>query len=202
MWGGANLIDKVPSSFQRIGIDCNPHVIQALIAIRDLVDKLPDSLTEDEYKQLKGCDPEPIKSWLRFIASFSGKFDAGYARDNQSNDSTYVGYGKRNAQKQSELLQGIELVTGSYDEYVYFENCLVYCDPPYKGTTSYKTNIFDYDKFWNWCRRMSKNNSVFISEYSAPKDFICVWSGEVKTNFASQRKNATHNATEKLFRLI
>jgi len=41
---------------------------------------------------------------------------------------------------------------------------------------------------------------VFVSEYEAPDDFICVWQGEVKTNFASQRDAATHKAVEKLFR--
>ena len=30
--------------------------------------------------------------------------------------------------------------------------------------------------------------------------FECVWQGEVKTNFASNRKEATHKAVEKLFR--
>jgi len=60
--GGANMIDKVPNNFKRIGIDYNAHTIEALIAIRDLVDKLPNNLTEEEYKQLKGSEPKPIKS--------------------------------------------------------------------------------------------------------------------------------------------
>ena len=197
--GGANMIDKVPNTFQRIGIDYNPHTIEALIAIRDLADKLPNSLTEDEYKQLKSGDPEPIRSWLRFVASFGGKFDNGYARENGSDETTFVGYGKRNAQKQSPNLQGVKLINGSYEEHSDFKNSLIYCDPPYEGTSSYKTGTFDHPKFWNWCRKMSLNNVVFISEYKAPDDFTCVWQGELKTNFASQRKEATHKAVEKLF---
>lgn len=195
------MIDKVPDSFQRIGIDYNPHTIEALIAIRDLVDKLPNQLTEDEYKQLKGSDPEPIKSWLRFIASYSGKFDSGYARhDSTLKHREPIGEGLRNAQKQSPNLKGVKLVNGSYDEYSDFENCLIYCDPPYEGTTPYKTGAFDHAKFWGWCRNMSEKNLVFVSEYNAPDDFICVWQGEVKTNFASQRDKATHKAVEKLFK--
>lgn len=200
--GGANMIDKVPNTFQRIGIDSNAHTIAALIAIRDLVDKLPNQLTEDEYKQLKGSEPEPIKSWLRFVASFGGKFDNGFAR--QGNPLKYksepIEEGLRNAQKQSPNLQGVKLINGSYDEYSDFENCLIYCDPPYEGTTSYKTGAFDHAKFWDWCRKMSEKNLVFVSEYKAPDDFICVWEGEVKTNFASQRDEATHKAVEKLFK--
>lgn len=170
--GGANMIDKVPNNFKRIGIDYNAHTIEALITIRDLVDKLPNQLTEDEYKQLKGSD-----------------------------ETTFIGYGKRNAQKQNPKLPGVKFINGSYDEYSDFENCLIYCDPPYEGTTSYKTGAFDHPKFWDWCRKMSEKNLVFVSEYKAPDDFICVWEGELKTNFASRRDKATHKAVEKLFRL-
>ena len=77
---------------------------------------------------------------------------------------------------------------------------MIYCDPPYENTTSYKTGSFDHPKFWDWCRKMSEKNLVFVSEYKAPDDFICVWEGEVKTNFASQRKGTTHTAVEKLFK--
>lgn len=199
--GGGNMIDKVPITFDRTGLDINPHAIAALIAIRDLVHDLPNKLTEEEYKSLKGLDPQPINSWLRFVGSFGGKFDNGYARECGSDETTFIGYGKRNAQKQSPKLQNVSLIEGGYDDCSSFQNSLIYCDPPYEGTTSYKTAIFDHDKFWKWCRDMSKNNQIFISEYNAPKDFICVWEGEVKTNFASQRRKATHTPTEKLFTL-
>ena len=51
--GGANMIDKVPNNFQRIGIDYNIHTIQALIAIRDMIDELPNEVSEEYYKSLK-----------------------------------------------------------------------------------------------------------------------------------------------------
>lgn len=80
-------------------------------------------------------------------------------------------------------------------------NSIIYCDPPYKGTTSYKTEKFNHVKFWQWCRDKVKNGHiVFISEYNAPSDFKCVWQGEVKTNFSYQREKASHNAIEKLFK--
>jgi DNA adenine methylase len=195
--GGANMIDKVPNNFKRIGIDYNAHTIDALIAIRDLVDELPTEVTVEYYNSLKGTEPNPITSLIRFGASFGGKFENGYARrDGKSMWMECV----RNSQKQSPKLQGVKFINGSYDEYSDFENCLIYCDPPYEGTTSYKTGSFDHPKFWDWCRKMSEKNLVFISEYKAPDDFICVWEGEVKTNFASQRDEATHKAVEKLFK--
>lgn len=48
--GGANIIDKVPNNFKRIGIDFNPHTIMSVIAIRDYVNDLPNSLTEENIK--------------------------------------------------------------------------------------------------------------------------------------------------------
>ena len=173
-----------------------------MIAIRDLVDKLPSDVSEEYYKSLKGAEPNPITSLIRFGASFGGKFEDGFARGktNKGESRNYWQETVRNSQKQNPNLQGVKLIHGSYDEYSDFENCLIYCDPPYKGTTSYKTGAFDHDKFWQWCRDMSKKNVVFVSEYEAPDDFICVWQGEIKTNFASQRNGATHNAVEKLFK--
>ncbi|MCA9313347.1 DNA adenine methylase, partial [Candidatus Saccharibacteria bacterium] len=172
--GGGNMIDKVPKTFKRVGVDSNAHTIKALIAIRDLVDKLPNQLTVDGYKNLVGGEPDPINSWLRFVASFGGKFDNGYARKKGSDETTFIGYGKRSAQKQSPNLQGVDLFIGSYEEYSHLEDCLIYCDPPYEGTTSYKTSKFDREKFWEWCRNMGKNNLVFISEYKAPNDFVLI----------------------------
>jgi DNA adenine methylase len=198
--GGANMVDRVPTTLARIGIDFNPHTIKALIAIRDQAQTLPERLTPEEYKVLKGADPEEITSWLRFVCSVGGKFENGYARD--AKNRNYAKEGKNNALKQSPKLQGVKFIHGSYEEYSDFKNCLIYCDPPYQGTTSYKTGTFNHFKFWEWCREMSKNNVVYISEYSAPEDFICVWSGEVKTNFAFQRKGATHNAVERLYTYI
>ena len=200
--GGGNMIDKVPNNFQRIGIDYNAHTIEALIAIRDLVYELPTEVSEDYYKSLKGTEPTPVTSLIRFGASFGGKFEGGFARGktNKGESRNYCEETVRNAKKQSQNLQGVKFINGSYDEYLEFENCLIYCDPPYEGTTSYKTGVFNHPKFWDWCRKMSKKNLVFICEYKAPDDFICVWEGEVKTNFASQRNKATHKAVEKLFK--
>lgn len=196
--GGGNIIDKIPSNFKRIGYDSNPHAIKALIAIRDFANKLPERLTVEEYQKLKGTEPDLFSSWLRFVASFGGKFDNGYAREAGSDETTFIMYGKRNAIKQSPNLQGVEFIHGDYHECTHFKDSIIYCDPPYEGTTSYKTATMNYDDFWQWCRMMSISNKVFVSEYNAPKDFVCVWEGKIKTNFASQR-NAGVVATEKLF---
>lgn len=198
--GGANMIDKVPSTFKRIGYDINPHTIEALIAIRDLVDELPDSVSEAEYKALKGTPPNPITSWIRIAVSYGGIFESKLAAD-KTGARNYTQEAKRNARKQSPYLQGVRFSEMTYED-VGVSNALIYCDPPYQGTTSYKTAPFDHDNFFQWCRDMKvKGNVVFVSEYNAPDDFECVWQGEIKTNFASSRKKVTHTAVEKLFKV-
>jgi len=196
--GGANMIDKVPSHFTRVGYDIDPHVIQALIGIRDHLDKLPSEVSEEYYKSLKNLPPDPITSWVRYECSFGSKFQAGYARNKVG--SNYALMGRNLAVKQSPLISGILLWQGDYTGInIGNERCVIYCDPPYEGTTSYKGK-FDHSKFWEWCREKSREGHlVFVSEYNAPQDFECIWQGEIKTNFASQRTEATHKATEKLF---
>lgn len=200
--GGANMIDKVPDSFERVGYDLNDHAIHALIGIRDDVDTLPYEISELYYNSVKGHSPSKFTSLIRFGASFGGKFENGYARGRAADGTprNYWAETKRNALKQSPKIQNVQFICESYEN-LDFENCLIYCDPPYQGTTGYKTGSFDHEKFFDWCRNQAKKNIVFVSEYSAPDDFECVWQGEIKTNFASARKSATHNAVEKLFRV-
>ena len=210
--GGGNMIDKVPTRFTRVGYDINEHVIMALIDIRDNVDKLPTEVSEAEYKSLRGTPPASITSWIRFVCSFGGGFGNGYARDRQGNPPrNSASDGVRNSMKQSPNIQGVGFICDSYKNLT-FENSLVYCDIPYKSTTSYKTSPFDYEHFYQWCVvQRTKGNIVFISEYEMPKQieyngktykFECVWQGEIKTNFAHNRTEATHKAVEKLFKVV
>lgn len=200
--GGGNMIDKVPCTFRRIGADLNGHVIKALIDIRDKPKLLPEKFTFDERKFWRDQEPTEFMSWACIVTSFGADLLGGYAREAGSDDSTFCGYGKRNALKQSPKIQDVEFICCSYKDLSGVTNSLLYCDPPYQGTTGYKTEEFNHKEFFEWCRKMkSKGNSVFVSEYNAPDDFELVWQGEIKTNFSSQRKQATHKAVEKLFKV-
>ena len=76
-----------------------------------------------------------------------------------------------------------------------------YCDPPYRDTTTYKTEQFPYDEFYDWCRELSKNNTVLISEYSMPNDFDVVWEREHRTSLDSEKKanDDKYTRIERLF---
>ena len=76
---------------------------------------------------------------------------------------------------------------------------VVYCDPPYADTTGYKDS-FDSSRLWDWVREISKNNTVYVSEYNAPADFECIWEKQTKSSLSANGKSGGSKAsTEKLF---
>lgn len=89
----------------------------------------------------------------------------------------------RNLQKQRDSLKGTIFANKSFLNLKtdLMKNCVIYCDPPYRDTTKYSTNDFPYEEFYDWCKTLSKNNIVLISEYNMPDGFECVWSKEHKT---------------------
>jgi DNA adenine methylase len=196
--GGANLIDKVYG--KRIGADINHYLIDALITIRDCVLDLPKNnseFTEEDYKQLRKSGDYKYKGYAGFAFSYSGKWLGGWRRD-RLGKRDYVNESYKNALKQSPLLQGVRLVNESYLDLRIPENSLIYCDPPYEGTTKYKDD-FNHDIFWDWCRTQTKSgHTVFISEYNAPEDFECVWQKEIVSSLT--KDTGSKRAVEKLFR--
>lgn len=88
-----------------------------------------------------------------------------------------------------------------YESYLYLQipkDSLIYCDPPYEGTTKYKDD-FDHPKFWQWCRDMAiKGHIIFVSEYNAPDDFECVWQKEIVSSLT--QATGSKKAVEKLFK--
>jgi len=80
------------------------------------------------------------------------------------------------------------------------KNSIIYCDPPYENTTKYKDS-FDHAEFWRWCRdKAADGHKVFISEYTAPKDFKCVWSKSAKSSLSANGEcGGSKSSIEKLF---
>lgn len=84
-----------------------------------------------------------------------------------------------------------------YDVDKNIKGYVIYEDIPYKDTTKYATEQFPYEEFYDWCRMMSQNNIVLISEYNMPDDFECIWSKDL---ICSLDKNSRTNKVEKLWK--
>lgn len=199
--GGGNMIDKVDGL--RIGADFNKHVVAALEKIKNEPEDLPSNnseCSELHYHNVKNSDNYSnwIKGYFGFALSYGGKWFGGWCRDGK-NERDYVAEAYRNALKQSPKLQGVEFHHSSYEDLEIPPNSIIYCDPPYANTTKYKTGEFNHDGFWQWCReRALEGHKIYISEYSAPADFVCVW--EKETTSSLTKDTGSKTATEKLFK--
>jgi len=198
--GGGNSIEQISKDTTRKGFDSHPATINALKTIRDRLEILPSSsleFTESDYMLVKKDVLHPLHSYAGYCLSYGGKWWGGWRRDSVG-ERDYVAESYRDAMRQSTLLQGVLLEVQDYRT-LELHDCVVYCDPPYKGTTKYR-NGFDSDEFWEWARQLSKNNRVFVSEYEAPSDFHCIWE---KEQVSSLTKNTgSKKAVEKLFKII
>lgn len=192
--GGANMLDKVPGN--RLASDIDPDLICLWKAVSNGW-LPPEKVTEDEYYRLKSSGASPLKGYAAFALSYAGKKFGGWCRDGEGRRN-YVDEAYRNALKQFPKLKGVEFVLSSYLDLEIPEDSVVYCDPPYQGTTKYKHD-FDHDQFWNWVREVSSHSQVFVSEYSAPDDFECLW--EKQTTSSLTKDTGSKTGTERLWRL-
>ena len=204
--GGANLIDKVPFK-KRIGNDFNEYTIKVLKQIKKDVTVFPKTykeLTLDKYNKIARKPKHKWYGYCNIVLAWGSRWGAGYKHTKKDylpgavvkRDYTAEAY--RNSQKQSHKLKGIKFNRCSYNDFKYPKNCLIYCDPPYRGTAEYKDD-FDHDKFYKWCKKMTKKgHTVIISEYNMPKKgFKQIWALETKVNFATVTTQAKR--TERLF---
>jgi DNA adenine methylase len=195
--GGANMIDKVTEG-ERIGNDSNKYLIALLKAVQNGWIP-PRSVSKEMYYDVKnnqGVYPDEVVGFIGFLCSFSGKWWGGYANDKKTGRN-FADEGSRNLVKQAKNLNRITFVCGNYLEMDIPPNSLIYCDPPYKGATKYYCD-FDHIVFWNWCREKVKEGYiVFVSEYSAPDDFICV---KEINHITTVNNNNVYQRTDKLFK--
>lgn len=195
--GGANMIDKIEHPY-KLGADNNKYLIALLEAVQN-GQELPEYITKDEYiavKTNKDNYPDWYVGFVGLVCSFRAKFFGGYSGYYTTKTGIQRNYIKEhinNILKQN--LDGIKLVCSSYDALDIPANSIIYCDPPYNGTTKYKDS-FDSDAFWQWCRDKAKEgHTVYVSEYNAPEDFKCIWEKQINSNLG----NTAKTATEKLF---
>lgn len=194
--GGANVIAHVTGL--RIGADSNKYLIAMWQALQNGWSP-PVSMTEAQYRDIqqnKDDYPSELVGYVGFNFSYAGKFFGGYAR---GTGRDYCVEAYENVEAQLPLVTGVTFLCS---DYLYLDvplNSIIYCDPPYAGTTKYKDD-FDHQTFWIWCRQMKKaGHQVFVSEYKAPYDWTCLWSKNVTSSLAQDTGSKTN--CERLFTL-
>lgn len=207
MVGGANIIDNIKCDI-KVGND----ISTPLIALWQHLQKtngldLPDDVTREHYNDVRqnkntGKYPMWYVGAIGFLSSFNGKyFEGGYAKPtlDKSNGRirNFYDESKRNILNQLPNVKDVIFTNEDYRDMSKTKNAVIYCDIPYENTTSYQScNNFNHNQFWDWCRDISKDNIVLVSELNAPEDFVCIWKRNVLRSLNSKNKN---RAVEKLF---
>lgn len=199
--GGANMIDKIKCK-NRFGSDIHPYLIALLKQAQTDTSVFPKTISEEEYKSVR-ANPKNYPDWyvgLVGFCSFGGKWWGGYPRGYKNDKVTprdMCNETIRNLVKQSPNLKDIKFDCFSFEFNTHLSNYVIYCDIPYRDSTKYATDNFQYERFYDWARRMSRRNIVLVSEYWMPDDFECIWS---KTLKCTLDKNSRTDKVEKLFR--
>lgn len=218
--GGANIIDKISAPY-KLGCDAHTELIHLLRYVQKDGNwkDIPDRILCDEYKLVREDSKKSINDrkyplwytgFVGFCSSFGAKYFGGYARNKSTDQQGEWSQGAiKNLKKQSgkELFKDIIFKNMPFQSIPVdkIKNCVIYCDPPYKGTTQYSVSKnFPYEEFYDWCIEMNENNIVLISEYDMPEDrFKCIWEKEHSTHIDSKKekgdKNKKNKRLEKIF---
>ena len=193
--GGANIVSKM--SGKRQAYDFNEYLIAMYQGVQNGYD-LPNNITEEEYKYIKNHKDEDkvLTGFVGFGCSFGGKWFGGYARNKTG--TNYALQSKKSLLKDMKTLTDAEFICKDYKDVFLPANCVIYADPPYDGTTGYGREKFDSKAFWEYARSVSQNHLMFISEQSAPSDFISIWEKPF-TRTLDVNKSNQFKVTEKLF---
>lgn len=192
--GGAWVLQEM--SGRRIASDGNKALVAMYRALQEGWVP-PVFVSEEEYQRVRKANDSnnPMTIFCGIGCSFAGKLWGGYARS--EGKTCYAQTSHNSLMKQLPKIKDVQFIDGLFHEHKP-EGMLVYCDPPYQGTTQYGAfSGFDHNLFWNTMREWSKNNTVVISEYTAPEDFVCV--AEYSSQMGMTTGHERPKRTERLF---
>lgn len=192
--GGYNSFEDIEGP--KLGNDLCPYIIALGNAL--MAGWLPpSSLSKEEYYEIKAnmdSYPKELVAFAAYGCSFGAKWWGGYGVQTRGEITIPLStYAYNTCIRLSKKLKNTSLACGNYYDLEIPDGSLVYCDPPYKGTTGYHTSKgFDYDRFYDWLVAISKENYVYISERLMPEPFI------VCKEFTSAAILRTKNGREKV----
>lgn len=178
--------------------DANPALISLYQALQRGWEP-PTELSENQYKAAKDLpDSDPLKAFCGFALSFGGKWFGGYSKPRPKYAKPVAGAAKK--AKLDGLLGPFDCV-----DFLTYEvrptDMLIYCDIPYKGTTTYGSlPPFNYDQFLIKCKQWSEFTDIFVSEYDLPLG-KCIWESQSLTGVNSGISGKAKIATERLYHI-
>jgi DNA adenine methylase len=198
--GGANMFGEIAPHFDRLYVsDIHPDLIMLYQAVADGWDP-PSEVSRELYEALRQAKPSALRGFAGFGVSFGGKWFGGYAKDDPTNFDFFARASSKNLISIRCSLQRASIQCKSFAQCSPRSHSVVYCDPPYRGTTAYRgADEFDHDRFWKIMQAWSMFGAhVFVSEYEAPDGWVSIWTGEIHDRLKNTSAGLTVR-TEKLF---
>lgn len=162
----------------------------------------PETLSKTEYDHIRanrcsGIYPKNLIAFAAFGCAFAGSCWRKYAGEE------YAAKAKRSILKKAPSLQNVTYFSSDYRD-LNPNGCVIYCDPPY-ADVSYGYRItgkigngsFDTTEFWEIMNKWSESNLVYVSEYKAPADYVCLMEKSIKSGVRT--KNGHEVRIERLF---
>lgn len=205
--GGGNVIEHAAPHFGRcVGMDAHPDLIMMWQAVADGWE--PPDLTRERYAQLRKAEPSAERGYAGFGVSFGGKWFGGWSGDAvrrfpNGNEYRQIDISRRALTKQGLIFRkyDVRFRHALFGDHTPPAGTVVYCDPPYAGTTGYSTGGFDHDAFYKTLIEWSELRPVYVSEYSVPGwvPAQIIWEREKRNVLeASENQRVT---VERLYRI-
>lgn len=159
----------------------------------------PTAVSYEQYQELRYAkEPSALRGFVGFGCSFGGRWFEGYAR---YKDTNFAQSSHNVVMRQAKAIRsgGSVMVDNLDFRDIGARKAVIYCDPPYADTKGYsKTGAFPHDEFWVKATEWSENGAqVFVSEYTAPDDWVAVWGKEVVGQLDPRKQR--DKPVEKLF---
>lgn len=204
--GGLSVETRLKPYFPKMIINDKQEYLIALYQAMQQGWLPPEELSEEEYYYVKEHKDEDkaLTAFVGFGCSFGGKWFGSYGRHGtkgkHSAERSMCQESRRALIRDFEILKDVTFICKDYREVHIPKDAVVYCDPPYKNKMSAYgiKEDFDTDKFWDYMRILSQEHSVYISELTAPNDFIAIWEKPVLRQLSNCSAD-NFTAVEKLF---
>jgi DNA adenine methylase len=164
-------------------------------------------ISKEDYIQLRDgtyivpagskYDLETLRGFAAFAYTYAGKEFGGYTATDKNNERDYAKERFRHYEtlQKSPSYMSAFIKKESYEMLDPVPFSVIYADPPYapfySETDDYYNVDFDHKKFWETVRRWVRKYKcfVFVSEYSAPPDFVAMrsWGSRSTLNQATMK---------------
>jgi len=209
--GYCHVLRRVVNKETLAASDCHPLLLSLLGAVQAGA-PMPSHITKERYHQLKKSGGDSVeRAAACFGFSFNGRawggYTSSYTRPSGSIDdiwATRMRYYKRLCTSPGFAtatlrLEDYRTAIGTSAANGSPHTTLIYMDPPYANTTTYRgTPRFDSAALWETAREWSRRGAVvLVSEYTAPLDFATVATQSKSSTLAGGGKQTPR--TERLF---